>query len=239
MAEAVATLGLKHAVVTSVNRDDDNIGGAPNFRRDHPRDSRTDSRLPRRSPDPRFSGTGRIAAHRSRRPARRAQPQHRNRAAPLSRGALRRALRAHADPAGERQEVLARHGDQERRDGRPGRNRRTNWSRSSAIWARAASTFSRSVSICVRRKDHLPIARFYEPEELHMRKDRLSLRLPPCRVRTAGAVELPRARAGGLHFHAAGGVLACAGVSILLPKSVFLAIRRRSALVSPSARWLT
>jgi len=31
VAEAVATLGLKHAVVTSVNRDDDNLGGAGIF----------------------------------------------------------------------------------------------------------------------------------------------------------------------------------------------------------------
>jgi lipoyl synthase len=31
VAEAVATLGLKHAVITSVNRDDDNIGGATIF----------------------------------------------------------------------------------------------------------------------------------------------------------------------------------------------------------------
>jgi lipoic acid synthetase len=31
VAEAVATLGLRHAVVTSVNRDDDNIGGAKVF----------------------------------------------------------------------------------------------------------------------------------------------------------------------------------------------------------------
>ena len=31
VAEAVATLGLRHAVVTSVNRDDDNIGGAQIF----------------------------------------------------------------------------------------------------------------------------------------------------------------------------------------------------------------
>ncbi|MGC2188814.1 MAG: lipoyl synthase, partial [Candidatus Sulfotelmatobacter sp.] len=30
-AQAVATLGLKHAVVTSVNRDDDNVGGARVF----------------------------------------------------------------------------------------------------------------------------------------------------------------------------------------------------------------
>jgi lipoyl synthase len=31
VAEAVATLGIKHAVVTSVNRDDDNVGGARIF----------------------------------------------------------------------------------------------------------------------------------------------------------------------------------------------------------------
>jgi lipoyl synthase len=31
VAEAVAALGLKHAVVTSVNRDDDNVGGAKVF----------------------------------------------------------------------------------------------------------------------------------------------------------------------------------------------------------------
>jgi lipoic acid synthetase len=31
VAQAVATLGLKHAVVTSVNRDDDNLGGARVF----------------------------------------------------------------------------------------------------------------------------------------------------------------------------------------------------------------
>jgi lipoic acid synthetase len=31
VAEAVATLGIKHAVVTSVNRDDDNVGGAQIF----------------------------------------------------------------------------------------------------------------------------------------------------------------------------------------------------------------
>src|SRR5437868_1462761 len=31
VAEAVATLGIRHAVVTSVNRDDDNVGGAEIF----------------------------------------------------------------------------------------------------------------------------------------------------------------------------------------------------------------
>ena len=152
VAEAVATLGLKHAVVTSVNRDDDNIGSARIFAETIREIRELTSGLPRRSADPGFSGAGRIVAHRARCAARRAQPQHRDRAAPLSRGSLGGALRAHAHAAGERQEVLARHGDQERRDGRAGRVDRTNWWKCSAIWARAASTFLRSDNICGRRK---------------------------------------------------------------------------------------
>ena len=46
VAEAVATLGLKHAVVTSVNRDDDNMGGARDFCRNHPPGPRAGSRMP-------------------------------------------------------------------------------------------------------------------------------------------------------------------------------------------------
>src|SRR5579862_3004426 len=44
VAEAVATLGLKHAVVTSVNRDDDNVGGAKIF-------AETIREIRRRTPD--------------------------------------------------------------------------------------------------------------------------------------------------------------------------------------------
>ena len=44
VAEAVATLGLKHAVVTSVNRDDDNLGGAKIF-------AETIRRIREQSPD--------------------------------------------------------------------------------------------------------------------------------------------------------------------------------------------
>jgi lipoic acid synthetase len=44
VAEAVATLGLKHAVVTSVNRDDDNLGGARIF-------AETIRQIRRRTPD--------------------------------------------------------------------------------------------------------------------------------------------------------------------------------------------
>ena len=56
VAEAVATLGLQHAVITSVNRDDDLVGGAAHLRHGHRRNSPPGARLPRRSADPRFSG---------------------------------------------------------------------------------------------------------------------------------------------------------------------------------------
>ncbi len=63
VAEAVATLGLQHAVVTSVNRDDDNVGGARIFAETirQIREVMPDCR--RRSTDSRFSGAGRTAAH--------------------------------------------------------------------------------------------------------------------------------------------------------------------------------
>ncbi len=92
VAEAVARLGLKFAVVTSVNRDDDNIGGARIF-------AETIREIRRLQPDcsvevliPDFQGRRRLPADRARRPARHPQPQHRDRAAPLSGGPQRRAL---------------------------------------------------------------------------------------------------------------------------------------------------
>ena len=103
VAEAVEKLALKFAVVTSVNRDDDNVGGARVFADTITRDSPARSRLPRRSADSRLSGTGRAAADRDGRRARHPEPQHRDRAAAVSRGPLGRALRAHAAPAGARQ----------------------------------------------------------------------------------------------------------------------------------------
>ena len=96
VAEAVAKLGLLHAVVTSVNRDDDNLGGARAFALVIDGDSPPGARLPRRSPHPRLSGRPRIHSHRRRSAPRGAQPQYRIRAAPLSRGPFRRALRADA-----------------------------------------------------------------------------------------------------------------------------------------------
>src|SRR5258707_13514652 len=51
VAEAVATLGLKHAVVTSVNRDDDNLGGAKIF-------AETTREIRQLIPDCRIQGLG-------------------------------------------------------------------------------------------------------------------------------------------------------------------------------------
>ena len=99
VAEAVEKLGLKFAVVTSVNRDDDNVGGARVFADTITRNPPTRSRMPRGSADPRLSGIGRTAAHRDGRQARHPQPQHRDRASPVSRRSLRRALRTHVAAA--------------------------------------------------------------------------------------------------------------------------------------------
>ena len=56
VAAACAALGLRYAVVTSVNRDDRNDGGAALFAADHPRHSRGSSGLQGGGPDPRFPG---------------------------------------------------------------------------------------------------------------------------------------------------------------------------------------
>ena len=122
VAEAVATLGLKHAVVTSVNRDDDNLGGARIFAETirEIRELVPDCRVEVLIPD--FQGLDDAAADCPRRAARRPEPQHRDRTAAVSLSALGRALRAHAALAGECEDICAGDGDQVRRDGGPGRN---------------------------------------------------------------------------------------------------------------------
>ena len=92
VAEAVATLGLKHAVVTSVNRDDDNVGGARSFAETirEIRELTPDCRVEVLIPD--FQGLEeplRIVLDAQ---ARCAQPQHRDRAAAVPRGPLGRAI---------------------------------------------------------------------------------------------------------------------------------------------------
>ena len=90
--EATAKLGLAHVVVTSVDRDDLDDGGAQHFA-DTIRAIR--ARCPRhhhRGADARFPAQGRRGRARGRGAARRVQPQSRNRAVALSDGAAGRAL---------------------------------------------------------------------------------------------------------------------------------------------------
>ncbi len=99
VGEAVEKMALKYAVITSVDRDDLADGGAGIF-------AETIRDIKQRLPEcrvevliPGFQGRARAARDRPRREARRAQSQHRNRAAPVSRGPLGRPLLAHARTA--------------------------------------------------------------------------------------------------------------------------------------------
>ena len=93
VAEAVARMGLRYAVVTSVNRDDQPDGGAHIF-------ARTIEEIRRRVPGckvevliPDFRGDWNALERSARTSARYSESQHGNRSASLSPGAQRRALR--------------------------------------------------------------------------------------------------------------------------------------------------
>ena len=105
VAEATAKLGLAHIVITSVDRDDLDDGGAGAFRRRHPRHPRALPDHHDRSADAGFPAQGRRRGDRGRGQARRLQPQSRNRAVEISHGAAGRAL-LRLDPA-----VAARQGN--------------------------------------------------------------------------------------------------------------------------------
>ncbi len=99
VAEAVERMGLRYAVVTSVNRDDQPDGGAAIFARTISMNSRTRSRLQSGSPHPRFSWRM-VRTRRSNGSAsRRAESQYGNRPAPLPPRSQRRRLRALARAA--------------------------------------------------------------------------------------------------------------------------------------------
>ena len=111
-------------------------------RSSRPRSAKRGARLPRlpdRGPHSRLPGRRGGAAHGARRAARRAEPQHRNRAAAVPHGALRRPLRAHAGAARPITPLCAGHPDQDRPDGRPGRGARRARRDASAICARSAA----------------------------------------------------------------------------------------------------
>ena len=100
VAEAVERMGLRFAVVTAVARDDLADGGAGAF-------AATIAAIRRRTPEragrgahPRLQGRRGVAGHDLRRPPRRAQPQHRDRAPPAARRAALGRLRPQPGGAG-------------------------------------------------------------------------------------------------------------------------------------------
>ena len=81
VAEAVAALGLRHAVITSVNRDDDLVGGARIFAMVIDESQEAGAGVPCRGADSGLSGQSGSNPDRGRGKAGSAEPQHRVRAA--------------------------------------------------------------------------------------------------------------------------------------------------------------
>ena len=129
VAEAVGTLGLEHVVITSVDRDDLDDGGADHFARTIRaiRETAPATTIEVLTPD--FMRKPGAIEHRRRGAARRLQPQSRNRAAALSDDPSRRALLPLPSPAGPCQGTSTRHVHQVRHHGRPGRDARTRYCR--------------------------------------------------------------------------------------------------------------
>jgi lipoic acid synthetase len=163
VAEAVARMGLAHAVITCVARDDLHDGGAEGF-------AATIAAIRRRVPRTTVEvliadckGDETVAGHRVRRTARRPQPQHRDGGPAAAGGAALGRLRPEPGCAGPGQGCRAhhqvgdhpRHGRAEdevaRHPGRPagGGDRHRH---------RRASTSGRA-------DRHLPVARWWTPEE--------------------------------------------------------------------------
>ena len=96
VADAVAALGLAHAVITCVARDDLPDGGASGFAATVARDPRDESRYRGGVAHRRLQGRCRVARDDLRRPARRAQPQPRDGRPAAARGAAVGGLRPFA-----------------------------------------------------------------------------------------------------------------------------------------------
>jgi lipoyl synthase len=92
VADAVAKMGLTHAVITSVDRDDLDDGGAEHFARVIRAIRKRRAGHHHRGADAGLPAQGRRARSGRRGAARRVQPQPRNRAAPVSAHPARRAL---------------------------------------------------------------------------------------------------------------------------------------------------
>ena len=164
VAQAVATLGLKHAVVTSVNRDDDNVGGARVFAETirEIRELIPECRIEVLIPD--FQGLEeplKIVLE--------AQPDvlnHNTETVPRLYRAVRSGARYERTlaPAGERQEIFSRYGDEEWSDGRTGESTDELVEVFRDLGGRGVDILTVGQYLRPSR-DHLPIARFYTPEE--------------------------------------------------------------------------
>ena len=125
VARSVARMGLRHAVITSVDRDDLPDYGASRVRRRDPPDPPPGAGLQDRGPDARLPRRGDAARQGDRRAPRRLQPQRRGRAAAVPGRAPRLALGALAARAAQREGDGRRRGrHQVRPDGRARRDPR-------------------------------------------------------------------------------------------------------------------
>ena len=125
VARSVARMGLRHAVITSVDRDDLPDYGASAFVGVIRQIRRQAPTLQGRGADPRLPRRGDAARQGDRRTPRRVQPQRRGRPPSLPAGAARLEVRALLPGAAKRQGDRRRRGDhQVRPDGRPGRELR-------------------------------------------------------------------------------------------------------------------
>ena len=113
VARSVARMGLRHAVITSVDRDDLPDYGAQRVRRRHPPDPPPGAELQGRGPHAGLPGPGDAAGQGHRRAPRRLQPQRRGRPAPVPVARRGSTLGALAARAAQRQ------GDGRRRGRRP------------------------------------------------------------------------------------------------------------------------
>ncbi len=121
VASAIQTLGLSYVVITSVDRDDLTDGGASMFAETirQTRARTRDCRIEVLIPD--FRGTERDLQTVLDARARRAEPQHRNRAAALPNGALGWAILADARAARSLPTIRSGNSHQDRFNGGTGR----------------------------------------------------------------------------------------------------------------------
>ena len=151
VANQVKRMGLRHAVVTSVDRDDLPDYGAAALRRRDPLDPDAGARVQGRGADARLPRPGDAAREGDPRAARRLQPQRRDGAAAVPEGAPRLGLHALGPGAADGEGDGRRRGrHQVGPDGRPRRGASTRWSRRSRSCASTGSRSSPSASTCAR-----------------------------------------------------------------------------------------